>query len=189
MSDFQEYSMGLMFTEDMRKVLLILKNHGPASVIGRWNGIGGHIESSKPHVAEQDDVFGKPGCNCGCQEAETPIQCQIREYAEETGAPTTENDWEKFAELAGADFVVHCFWGRNNSAVYRAETMTNERVAIIHCDKNSWTGEHQRLNYISTAPNLHWMIPFLRDPSTISQLGVIIAAYHKDDNIDAIASV
>jgi 8-oxo-dGTP pyrophosphatase MutT (NUDIX family) len=170
----QEYSIGFMFTEAMTQVLLILKNHGPKCVVGRWNGIGGHIEPGKIHVAEQDDVFGKPNCTCGCQEAETPIQCQIREFFEETGVQTTEDDWSKFTELRGEDFVVHCFWGRNNRAVLNARTMTDEKVEI-------WN--HPEALNIPLAPNLKWMLPFLMDESTKNHLCVVLADYKKDDEL------
>ncbi len=161
----QEYSIGFMFTENMRQVLLILKNHGPKCVIGRWNGIGGHIE------------------------AETPIQCQVREFEEETGVKTAEYNWSLFTRLEGNDFIVHCFWGRNTEIVLNARTMTDEQVAIVNCDP---TPEHllgedipQELDYLLLAPHLCWMIPFLRDTSTRNHLCVVLATYCDEDNLDA----
>lgn len=176
----QEYSIGFMFTNSMRQVLLILKEHGPSCVVGRWNGIGGHIEPGKIHVSEQDDVFGKPNCNCGCQEAETPIQCQVREFEEETGVKTDESDWHKFTELQGEDFVVHCFWGRSNYVVLNARTMTDEAVEIVNTNA---TGT-RHIHNTPLAPNLQWMIPFLRDWTTRNHLCVVLATYKKDDNLD-----
>jgi len=176
----QEYSIGFMFTNSMKQVLLIKKEHGPECVVGRWNGIGGHIVPGKIHVAEQDDVFGKSNCNCGCQEAETPLQCQIREFEEETGIKTAENDWYKFTELRGEDFVVHCFWGRSNRAVFNAKTVTDEKVEIVNTNN---TGDLNIFN-IPLAPNLAWWIPFLRDTSTHNHLCVVLATYKKDDNLD-----
>ena len=152
----QKYPMGLMFTENMRQVLLILKNHGPKCVIGRWNGIGGHIELG-----------------------ETPIQCQVREFEEETGVKTTENDWQLFTKLLGEDFIVHCFWGKNSTAVMTAKTITNEQVAIVNCECGIIS-----LSNLLLAPNLKWMIPFLRDQSTYNQLGVTTAIYCDEDNLD-----
>lgn len=165
-----------MFNDRMNQVLLIHKNHGPKCVVGRWNGIGGHREMAPPHIAEQDDVFGKPSCICGCQEGgETPIQCQIREFDEETGVMTTEKDWAQFTKLEGEDFIVHCFWGISNYAVLNAKTMTDEKVEI-------WNNPAS-LN-IPLAPNLKWMLPFLMDGSTKNHLCVVLANYKKDDNLD-----
>ena len=154
MSNKQKYSMGLMFTKNMRQVLLILKNHGPKCVVGRWNGIGGHIE------------------------AETPIQCQVREFEEETGIKTSINDWQLFTKMIGEDFIVHCFWGQNDAAVAGAKTTTDEWVAVINCIPP------RMISSTSLAPHLRWMIPFLRDTSTHSYLGVTTATYCDEDNLD-----
>lgn len=158
MSEIQEYSMGLMFNERMTQVLLIKKSHGPKCVVGRWNGIGGHREN------------------------ETPIQCQVREFQEETGVETTEDDWAKFTELRGDDFIVHCFWGISNYAVYNARTMTDEKVEI-------WPTNPQRLadSDATLALNLPWMIPFLMDRSTRNEISILYpvrATYLIEDNID-----
>lgn len=154
-----EYSIGFMFTDDMKQVLLILKNHGPQCVVGRYNGIGGHIEES--------DL--------------SPIGAQIREFHEETGVFTTRGSWEKFTELRGDDFVVHCFWGRNSRAVLNAKTMTDEKIEIVNCEN---TGSMNIFN-IPLAPNLVWWIPFLRDVSTKNHLCVVLANYMQDDELDA----
>jgi len=157
MAKIQEYSIGFMFTKDMKQVLLIKKGHGPKCVVGRWNGIGGHIE---------------PG--------ETPIQCQVREFHEETGVQTVEDQWAKFTELRGEDFVVHCFWGCNNSAVLNARTMTDEPVEIV----NTKATGNQHIHNMPLAPNLRWFIPFLMDKSTMNHLCVVLATYCKDDDLD-----
>jgi len=151
--------IGFMFTDDMKQVLLILKNHGPLCVIGRHNGIGGHIEPTDA------DSMG----------------AQIREFEEETGIKTTQEDWVKFTELVGKDFVVHCFYGVNSRAVLNAKTMTDEKIEIINvCD----TGSMNIFN-IPLAPNLVWMIPFLCDMTTKNHLCVVLATYKQDDELDA----
>lgn len=154
-----EYSIGFMFTDDMKQVLLILKNHGPQCVVGRYNGIGGHIE--------EDDL--------------NSIGAQIREFYEETGVETTRQDWFKFTELVGEDFVVHCFYGLSSRAVLNAKTMTDEKIEIVNCEN---TGSMNIFN-IPLAPNLVWWIPFLRDVSTKNHLCVVLANYMQDDELDA----
>jgi len=138
----------------MTQILLLLKEHGPKCIVGYWNGIGGHME-----------------------DGETPIQCQVREFEEETGVKTTENDWAKFTKLVGDDFLVHLFWGRNTGAVLTAKTTTDEHVELINVNSG--------LDDITLTPNLVWMIPFLRDTSTKNQLDVVLTTYCKDDNYDA----
>ncbi|KKN53700.1 hypothetical protein LCGC14_0599550 [marine sediment metagenome] len=149
----QEYSMGLMFTKEMSQVLLIKKNHGPKSVIGRWNGIGGHLE-----------------------DGETPQECQVREYEEETGVKTELSDWAQFTKLQGNDFIVHCFWGNKTYAVLHARTTTNEQVEIVNTN--------QHIFNIPLAPNLKWFIPFLMDRTTHNHLCIVLAKYLKDDTLD-----
>ncbi len=159
MSDkkIQEYSIGFMFTDDMKQVLLIHKNHGPLSVVGRWNGIGGHIEPD-----------------------EKPIDCQVREFEEETGVKTHSTDWDLFTKLQGGDFIVHCFWGRSSRAVLHARTTTDEQVEIINTQRTGLQHIHNR----PLAPNLVWMIPFLRDETTHNHLCAVLAKYDKDDHLD-----
>jgi len=147
----QEYTIGFMFNESMTEVLLILKAHGPKCVVGQWNGIGGHLE---------------PG--------ETPLECQMREFEEETGVKTDPADWALFTKLQGPDFIVHCFWGRNTHAVLSARTTTDERVEIVLISS--------KLDNLNLAPNLQWFIPFLCDTSTKNHLGVVLATYCKEDN-------
>lgn len=153
----QQYSIGFMFTKTMRQVLLILKGHGPKCVVGRWNGIGGHR-----------------------MDGETPLQCQIREFHEETGVLTSEKDWHPFTRLEGDDFIVHCFWGISDYAVLNAKTVTDEQIAIF----NTQATGVQHIYNIPLAPNLKWMIPFLMDSTTRNHLCIVLATYKKDDNLD-----
>ena len=157
-NSIQEYSIGFVFNARMSQILLIKKGHGPKCVIGRWNGIGGHIELG-----------------------ETPLQCQVREFEEETGVHLPEANWAKFTELRGADFTVHCFWAVSNFAVYNARTKTDERVEII----NTRAYGLQNITNIPLAPNLTWWIPFLKDKTTKNHLCMVLANYMKDDELDA----
>lgn len=159
MKQITKMVIGFMFTDDMKQVLLLLKRHGPGSVVGRWNGIGGKIE-----LTDAD-----------------PMGAQIREFEEETGIATTRQDWFKFTEFRGDDFIVYCFWGTSSRAVLNARTMTDEPIEIVNCDM---TGMRHIYN-IPLAPNLKWWIPFLRDTSTRNHLCVVLANYLKDDKLDA----
>lgn len=113
----QEYSMGFAFTSDKRNVLLIRKNR-PAWQNGLLNGIGGHME---------------PG--------ETPEECQIREFCEETGVLTSPGDWRHFATMQGSHFadggaIVHCYEMASDVIFENARTTTDEpivRQPVAHC--------------------------------------------------------
>lgn len=65
----KEYTVSFIFTNDLSKVLLLLKNRGPYP--GLLNGVGGHVE---------DD--------------ETPIVAARREIQEETGTNDLLEMWE-----------------------------------------------------------------------------------------------
>jgi 8-oxo-dGTP pyrophosphatase MutT (NUDIX family) len=150
----QQYAVGFMFTSDMSRVALIKKNHGPKCVIGRWNGIGGHLED--------DDA--------------SPVACQVREFEEETGVKTDESQWQKFTDLVGDDFHVHCFWAISDHAALNVRTITDEVIGVLPTDP------HQILKF-DLAPNVSWWIPFLCDTSTKNHLCVVLATYVKDDDL------
>lgn len=97
-----EYVAGFMFSEDKRKVALIIKKR-PRWQKGRKNAIGGHVE---------------PG--------ETPSQAMVREFEEETGVRHT--DWRLFCTLKGEGFEVHFYW--TTGVLSRLKTMTDEEICI-----------------------------------------------------------
>jgi 8-oxo-dGTP pyrophosphatase MutT (NUDIX family) len=70
-----EYVLGFAFTPSKGGVLLIRKNR-PAWQAGKFNGVGGKIESTDPTVED----------------------AMCREFYEETGIPTQESQWSLFAQ-------------------------------------------------------------------------------------------
>ena len=174
----QHYVVGLMFDKKMENVVLIEKRHGPKCVIGKLNGVGGHIEPGIPHQAEQDDVVGRPNCPCGCRPREKPRHAMAREFLEETGVETSPADWTYFCELTGEDFVVYLFWATSDEAVLRVATKTDEPVHVLPVSRLIWNSSNQR----HLCPNLNWMIPFLVDRSTARGFVRVTATYKKDDS-------
>lgn len=81
-----EYVIGLAFTTDYSEVALIRKTRGPWGIVGKLNGIGGHVD---------------PG--------ETPAVAMVREFEEETGW-TTPNNWFPFVTIQSSSYRLHCFW-------------------------------------------------------------------------------
>lgn len=147
------YVVGLMFDEAEERVLLIRKKRGPSNVIGRWNGIGGHIESG-----------------------EQPVDAMVREFKEETGFETTVAQWRQIARLRSsrntaleqrADvffFAAHC-----DEAFLRYATITDEKVEYFWIDDLYMLDEKAE----PVMANILWMIPFVKDKSTQDHVGIL----------------
>ena len=79
------YVAGLMFDLVTQEVALIRKNK-PVWQAGKLNAIGGKIEAE-----------------------ETPRHAMVREFREETGCPTVEEQWLPCSKLEGDDWSVQFF--------------------------------------------------------------------------------
>lgn len=85
MDNKTRYVLGFAFSRDSKRVLLIAKKR-PARMVGKWNGIGGHIEGQ-----------------------EFPVQAMVREFKEETDLDTKIEDWREYAVMEGPDWICYCF--------------------------------------------------------------------------------
>jgi len=121
---FERYVNGFLF--EAEGVWLILKNR-PKWQAGRLNGIGGHIE---------------PG--------EDPLRAMIREFREETGVATTQDDWSHFATLRGEGFEVWFYCARIGPLMTRPRRMETEEIVLMRL--SDVTAEN-------CIPNLTWLIP------------------------------
>lgn len=101
----KHYVLGFAFFED--KVALIFKTHGPAPVIGKLNGIGGHMEAG-----------------------ESPAEAMSREFDEECGVSIAPNRWVRRGtmQITGYDAIVHLFSYRS-PIHFTLRQMTDERVS------------------------------------------------------------
>jgi 8-oxo-dGTP diphosphatase len=99
-----EYVVGLAFSEQKDRIVLIKKKRGPAQLIGKWNGVGGHLEVG-----------------------ELPGAAMVREFKEETGVETTHDQWTEFMQLEGTDWAVVFFYCISN-ATQAARTTEDEVV-------------------------------------------------------------
>lgn len=129
------YSLGFAFNNDGTKLVVITKNR-PKWQAGRWNGVGGHVE-----------------------EGESPKDCVVREFEEETGVFIHEREWRSLTVFGGKDatgdeFSVFTF-STFSDKIYDAVTKTDEPVSIIDVDLNEI-----RKNGIS---NLPWLIGLALD--------------------------
>ena len=119
----QYYSVGFLFDSDLNRVILIEKTR-PLWQRGKLNGVGGKA-----------------------LDGETLLNCQIREFEEETGVRI--EDWEEFAALEGEDYYVGVFRARNSIAAWKCKSTTDEEVGCYN------THDLPK-NCVS---NLYWLIP------------------------------
>jgi 8-oxo-dGTP diphosphatase len=128
-----QYVLGFAFNPKKTHVLLILKKR-PDWQAGLLNGIGGKIESFDTN----------------------PLSAMIREFKEETGLVTTDNQWKQFATMGNDYFSVSCFWAIADY-LDLAESITDETVhylPIAHLTQN---------NFKDCVSNLSWLINMALD--------------------------
>jgi 8-oxo-dGTP diphosphatase len=100
------FVVGFLIDDYHDEVLLIFKRHGPPCVVGKWNGVGGHIE---------------PG--------EGIYKAMAREFKEETGLVTKPLNWTLFCELTSKTAIVYFFYKlAPKSFIKKARTTTDEGV-------------------------------------------------------------
>lgn len=92
-------------TRTDQRVVLIKKNH-PEQQVGKWNGVGGHIE---------------PG--------ERPEQAMRREALEETGIDI--DDWERCLEVEGSDWDLFVFRAFRDLNIAVFQPSNNEPVMVV----------------------------------------------------------
>jgi 8-oxo-dGTP diphosphatase len=134
------YVVGFMFSEDKQFVALIEKNR-PAWQAGKLNGIGGKIEKD-----------------------ETPRAAMRREFQEETGVNTHEDDWTIVGRLEGPESRVYILRTFSDD-VLKVQTTTDESVHLFIVDG---------IRDYNTVPNLQAIIPALLLPDL---MGIFLTYY------------
>lgn len=100
------YVVGFAIDEETNRILLIEKTK-PAWQKGLLNGIGGKIENG-----------------------ELPMEAMVREFREETGIESSEDDWSNNGTIMiSNDWIVHVFYSYSLN-IDKAKTTTEERVVI-----------------------------------------------------------
>lgn len=117
-----EYVCGFMFSEDRENVLLIQKDR-PEWQAGKLNGVGGKIEFVDQERVKFDEAFHNYSV-APCFYAMT------REFKEEVGIETHEQDWTHFATLEGSNSRVYCFKTVSNK-IFSNKQMESEEPRII----------------------------------------------------------
>jgi 8-oxo-dGTP pyrophosphatase MutT (NUDIX family) len=127
-----KYVAGLLFEEERNRVALILKNRGPAAVVGKWNAIGGKRTTMS------------------AGQLESPAAAMWREFLEEAGVDV--QSWEPFLILRAKgnnpEWQVDFFHAFDTAKLANVRTMESESVMVWHLDELP-----------VVVPNLNWIIP------------------------------
>lgn len=131
-----KYVCGFAFDRDRENVVLI-KKVWPEWQAGRWNGVGGHIETG-----------------------ESPLDAMKREFAEEAGLYIPDPGWKPFAEISDCCRQRwHCtFFRAFDVPLHAIRTLTDEEV-------HAW--RIRDLPQIPTIGNLQWLIPLAVDRCSV----------------------
>lgn len=103
-----KYSLGFMFTKDMKQVLLIKKKR-PAWQVNKLNGIGGKNK-----------------------ENETTLECMVREFKEETGITTVKTDWKYLLSIYAKESYEVGVYYTIAQDVIMYQSMTDEVVGLYN---------------------------------------------------------
>lgn len=109
-------------------VALVKKNR-PEWQAGKINGIGGRIEKD-----------------------EDPRKAMVREFKEETGIDSKEDDWKLFCTMNGMRWIVYCYCTFTINP-YDVKTKTDEEIFIFKVEELPDNVLH----------NLRWLIPLALD--------------------------
>lgn len=113
LSNPKEYVLGFAFNAGKTHVVLIEKDR-PEWQKGKSNGVGGKIEP----------------------EDECPRSAMVREFEEETGVTTKENDWHNYAvmdcdnDIMGGESRLHIFRYFGDE-VFDCKTQESELIRVI----------------------------------------------------------
>jgi ADP-ribose pyrophosphatase YjhB (NUDIX family) len=127
-----KYVAGFLFDEDRNRVALILKNHGPAAVVDKWNAIGGKRTTMS------------------AGQLESPAAAMWREFLEEAGVDV--QGWQPFLILRAKgekpEWQVDFFHAFDTEKLSQVRTMETESVMVWNLDELP-----------VVVSNLAWIIP------------------------------
>lgn len=142
----KKYVTGFLFSEDAKHLVLI-KKINPAWQKGLFNGVGGKIESN-----------------------ELSVDAMVREFFEETGVMTQQEDWTCFANIYRPNcYDVDMYFARTDLA-FRARTIEAEEIHLVQ------VGELPK----NMIPNLQWLIPLALDTQADFSTPVRVQEVAKD---------
>lgn len=136
MAEKTRYTVGFLHNDS--EMVLVRKNR-PEWQYGLFNGVGGHIELN-----------------------ETPHECQVREFQEETGVYIP--NWEHFLTLSGtsSEIYVYATYDSGNW-IRQVETKTDEEICVVRFAQ-AWQ--------LVSVPNLKWIVPLMRQRGNYEPVAV-----------------
>lgn len=148
----REWVVGFQFDDDARQVVLVRKNR-PEWQAGRLNGVGGKVEPSDiTAVATERRGSLLDGDSADVVTA-VLRHAMVREFEEETGAPTKPDDWHHFADLVWEEGIVHFLRSFSTLNLERVHTVTDEAIETWDVPAIGYVGDG------SITPNLRWLVP------------------------------
>jgi 8-oxo-dGTP pyrophosphatase MutT (NUDIX family) len=126
----KKYVLGFLFNDDLSKVVLIRKNR-PTWMRGLLNGVGGELHRAK-----------------------NEFESMYLEFKEEAGVSIIPDDWFKFCEMSGPDWIVHCFVSGSSHQVDSVRTKTDEQIVVV--DSKTFSG-------YQTIEDLAWLVPLAKN--------------------------
>lgn len=124
----QKYVAGFMFN-DTKDIVLLIKKIKPEWQKGKLNAIGGKIE---------------------IEINETPIQAMVREFKEETGIKTLEEDWSLFCTLVNIEWGGEVSFFKSVGPIFTAKQIEDEEPVACNVSRLGECGPMMH--------NLPWLI-------------------------------
>lgn len=125
--------------------MVLMNKHKPPKQRGKLNGVGGSVELND----------------------KSPRAAMVREFAEETGLATSEEQWKAFCTFINADASEVIFFICNDDRYREVTTAESEPVIIVDYPLSP-------ANKKIIMPNLSWLLPLGLDRTT---RGVIAHEY------------
>jgi 8-oxo-dGTP pyrophosphatase MutT (NUDIX family) len=136
------YCVGLIFNEDLTRIILVKKNRGPQCVKDKLNGIGGKIEKDEAG----DDAM-------------------IRECREETGLNLY--NWNYFCELKCNEGIIYFYYiVLKDEIFYDYKQIEDEEIGHYWISSeydHPTQGSHGDYKLLPHVANLDWLIPMAKN--------------------------
>ena len=132
---YYTHCLGFAFDEALENVVVLRKNR-PERFKGQLNGLGGKLE---------------PG--------ETGLEAMVREFKEECGLRTVEQDWGFLGELECGNDRVACYAARLSTLV-GACTQESEEILVLSVAElqlKLWQAQE-----LSRSTDIGWLVHFAR---------------------------
>lgn len=128
------YCLGFALNDEGDHVLMLRKNR-PDFLVGKWTGVGGHVETG-----------------------EDPGAAMAREFLEETGVATASAQWIHLEQRANDEWILDVYAARLD--ITQARTTTEEPVAVLpltHLPPDAMLGPQVRADIDRARAALGWI--------------------------------